>query len=264
MKYLKYLQTANDFESFKNSEDYVLPNVSYIEETKGVSYEPYVEPPFKMVDLGLPSGRLWCDRNIGAASPEDIGLFFQWGDVVGCTSDQFMNGEKRFAVDFSDYFDKYNEARGTFAKYNTTGIKTLLKADDAANVHMGAEYRMPTQDDFDELINNTTAYQVSIDGEEIPKDYWVESLKGVKLVGSNGNSIYIPSLNSIMEDDTAWNSDFRPDTIGNYSRAELWASTLDEYDNIQARSFNADKNTSKFPNTNSTSRYIGMPVRGVK
>ena len=42
MKYLKYLQTTNDFESFKNSEDYVLPNVSYIVETEGVSFEPYV------------------------------------------------------------------------------------------------------------------------------------------------------------------------------------------------------------------------------
>lgn len=42
MKYLKYLQTTNDFESFKNSEDYVLPNVSYVVETEGVSFEPYV------------------------------------------------------------------------------------------------------------------------------------------------------------------------------------------------------------------------------
>ena len=45
MKYLKYLQTTNDFESFKNSEDYVLPNVSYIVETEGVSYEPAPPPP---------------------------------------------------------------------------------------------------------------------------------------------------------------------------------------------------------------------------
>ena len=42
MKYLKYLQTTNDFESFKNSENYILPNVSYVVETKGVSFEPYV------------------------------------------------------------------------------------------------------------------------------------------------------------------------------------------------------------------------------
>ena len=45
MKYLKYLQTANDFESFKNSEDYILPNVSYVVETEGVSFEPEPSPP---------------------------------------------------------------------------------------------------------------------------------------------------------------------------------------------------------------------------
>lgn len=45
MKYLKYLQTTNDFESFKNSQDYILPNVSYVVETEGVSFEPYVPPP---------------------------------------------------------------------------------------------------------------------------------------------------------------------------------------------------------------------------
>lgn len=43
MKYLKYLQTANDFESFKNSEDYILPNVSYVVETEDVSFEPWVD-----------------------------------------------------------------------------------------------------------------------------------------------------------------------------------------------------------------------------
>ena len=42
MKYLKYLQTTNDFESFKNSEDYILPNVSYVVETEGVSFDPSI------------------------------------------------------------------------------------------------------------------------------------------------------------------------------------------------------------------------------
>ena len=43
MKHLKYLQTTNDFESFKNSEDYILPNVSYVVETEDVSFESYTE-----------------------------------------------------------------------------------------------------------------------------------------------------------------------------------------------------------------------------
>ena len=35
------------------------------------------------IDLGLPSGLLWADRNIGAENPEGAGLYFQWGDTVG-------------------------------------------------------------------------------------------------------------------------------------------------------------------------------------
>lgn len=30
---------------------------------------------YKAIDLGLPSGLLWADRNIGAATPEDGGLW---------------------------------------------------------------------------------------------------------------------------------------------------------------------------------------------
>ena len=51
MKYLKYLQTTNDFESFKNSENYILPNVSYVVENEGVSFNPYVELPAVAGDI---------------------------------------------------------------------------------------------------------------------------------------------------------------------------------------------------------------------
>ena len=34
------------------------------------------------VDLGLPSGTLWADRNVGAASPEDYGDYFAWGETT--------------------------------------------------------------------------------------------------------------------------------------------------------------------------------------
>lgn len=48
---------------------------------------------YKAIDLGLPSGILWADRNIGAATPEDSGLYFQWGDTQGYTAEQVGNGE---------------------------------------------------------------------------------------------------------------------------------------------------------------------------
>ena len=48
MKYLKYFEQASAYEAYKNGSDYVLPNVSYVEETKGVSYQPYIPPPIAL------------------------------------------------------------------------------------------------------------------------------------------------------------------------------------------------------------------------
>lgn len=31
------------------------------------------------VDLGLPSGTLWCTKNLGAENETDLGNYYQWG-----------------------------------------------------------------------------------------------------------------------------------------------------------------------------------------
>ena len=35
------------------------------------------------VDLGLPSGTLWADKNVGASNESDNGILFIWGDITG-------------------------------------------------------------------------------------------------------------------------------------------------------------------------------------
>lgn len=42
MKYLKYFEQASAYEAYKNGSDYITPNVSYVEENEGVSYNPLV------------------------------------------------------------------------------------------------------------------------------------------------------------------------------------------------------------------------------
>jgi hypothetical protein len=255
MKYLKYFKEASAYEAYKNGSDYVLPNVSYIKETKSVSYEPYVELPFKMIDLGLPSGLLWADRNIGASNPDEVGLYFQWGDTVGYTTEQITNGEKEFSAQFSDYFDATVDGRNvTFNKYNFDGGFTVLQPeDDAATVNMGAEYRMPTKANFEELINNCTLAVVDTDGNEyevIGGKVKIEGkFKGVKFTGSNGNSIFIP-LSYCVE-----NRQFTNDYC------YLWSSMLSETTYYTAIPLIATS-TGTVTIYNAY-RTVGMPIRGV-
>lgn len=43
MKYLKKFQTNADYQAFKNGDDWVTPNVSVIEETSELAYNPYTK-----------------------------------------------------------------------------------------------------------------------------------------------------------------------------------------------------------------------------
>ena len=254
MKYLKYFEELSAYEAYKNGSDFITPNVSYIEEIKGVSYIPKVEEPtqtYNMVDLGLPSGLLWADRNIGASSPEDFGLYFQWGDTVGYTAEQVANGEKVFNWD--SYFDTTNHG-STFIKY-TTSNEILQPEDDAATVNMGSEYRMPAKEDFKELINNTTVTYIDIydnEYEPVIVSGMLEpgTLKGIKFTGSNGNVIFIPASGIFGRS----NDDL-------FTEANLWCnkSLPKEYASAQifdinGEMFYGDRN----------SRYRGLVIRGVK
>ena len=55
-----------------------------------------MENGHSFVDLGLPSGLLWADRNIGADLPEQAGLYFAWGETVGFTAEQVIAKERKF------------------------------------------------------------------------------------------------------------------------------------------------------------------------
>jgi hypothetical protein len=262
MKYLKYFEQASAYEAYKNGSDFITPNVSYVKETKDISYEPKIEKPtqtYNMVDLGLPSGLLWADRNVGATSPEDAGLYFAWGETVGWTAEQVANGEKAFASDWSDYFDT-TDGGSSFNKYATGKLIVLQSEDDAATVNMGLNYRMPTSVNWHELINNTTITYVDIYNNEhdpiIVYGMFNEGeLLGVKFTGSNGNSIFIPAggqaINSSVEN-------YGSDTL-------LWEPKIIHDSNsnsYNAHYANFNLNGEIMMGTENI-RYIGLPVRGV-
>lgn len=131
----------------------IVSEVSNIKETL------YEEDSYKYVDLGLPSGTLWADRNIGATDIYDGGKLFQWGDstpydIPEHTNGTINEGQKMFG--WSDY--KWSEnGTSTMTKYNKTdGKRTLDPEDDAAHVNMGRTWKMPTKEQVTELFKETT------------------------------------------------------------------------------------------------------------
>ena len=164
MKFIKTFDHDSEYVSYRDGAGYIKPNISLSRDTKEVYYNHPIwdNNGHDYVDLGLPSGTLWATMNVGATSPSDYGKYFQWGDTSGYTASQVGDGDgqKEFASDYSDY--KWNASEG-FSKYNTTGA-TLELEDDAAHVNMGGSWHMPTPDQFQELIDNTTNTWTTQDG----------------------------------------------------------------------------------------------------
>ena len=118
-------------------------------------------PRYTAIDLGLPSGRLWANMNVGAEKETDYGLYFQWGDTIGYTDASHSTwstcpgngGNSAYNADSLAAWDAENLLDGT-----------LKPAVDAATVNMGSKWRMPTKEDCIELFNNTDLTSVEIDG----------------------------------------------------------------------------------------------------
>ena len=128
--------------------------------------------PDGAVDLALPSGVLWADKNIGASTPYEDGLYFSWGNITGHTGDD--------GYDFGTANDgPYASTPGAALTGNIPTNGTY----DAARHNMGAPWRMPTVGEFQELNNNCDSEWTDEDG-----------VAGRRFTSRiNGNSIFFPA-----------------------------------------------------------------------
>ena len=70
MKYLKYFKTDADYQNYYNSDDFVTPNVSYVEDTNIVYYNPY--NLIIMTSESNPEVMKVCYNQGWAASPSEM------------------------------------------------------------------------------------------------------------------------------------------------------------------------------------------------
>ncbi len=132
-----------------------------------------------VVDLGL--SVKWGAWNVGASKPEEYGNYYAWGETEAKT---LFNDHTYLWYDTGEYGYYY------LAKYNsdpssgTVDNKVVLDPeDDAAHVRFGDKWRMPTEEEFEELANYCTWTSAELAGI---KGTWVTSTV-------NGNRIFLPN-----------------------------------------------------------------------
>ena len=90
------------------------------------------------VDLGLPSGTKWADKNVGAASATDNGVLFIWGDVTGTQNLATGTTYEACPVTNADLFNKFKGQEKTAYKYDSTEVYNdnyvILKQNDSVEV----------------------------------------------------------------------------------------------------------------------------------
>ena len=115
-----------------------------------------------MIDLGLPSGTKWACCNLGASTPGQSGNYYRWGETK-----PFNEGDTDATYPYM-YVDIGNNIAGT--KY------------DAATANWGSSWRMPTENQMKELMDNCTYKWTTQNG-----------VKGAKVTGSKGGTIFFPA-----------------------------------------------------------------------
>lgn len=147
------------------------------------------------VDLGL--SVKWATCNVGATKPEEYGNYYAWGET-----------KTKTAYDWSTYFDT-TDGGSTFTKYTTDGKTVLDLEDDAARANWGGAWRMPTDAEWTELLENCTRT-------------WTNDYNGTGVAGRivtskiNGNSIFLPAAGSRNDESLG--------DAGYYGR--YWSSSL--------------------------------------
>lgn len=127
------------------------------------------------IDLGL-SVR-WSSCNLGAETPEEPGDFYAWGEL-----------EPKECYDKSTY-THYDIQEDSYIEIgeNISGSKY-----DAARAQMGGIWRIPTDDECEELITKCTWTWIQIDGVD-----------GYKVTGPNGKSIFMPAAGYCVGDEVS-------------------------------------------------------------
>ena len=195
------------------------------------------------------NGPYWADTNIGAARPWDFGYSFWWGDTMGYThTGKHWVSSDRSVHGFEFLEDKtptsWKDRAALLSEGWITASGNLAPAHDAARVHWGDGWRMPTASEMQALIDNTTTEWTTVNG------VWGSVVRGKGAYSSA--SIFLPAV--------GYGSARYLLNVGEF--ADYWSSSLPSQDDSRAARF-----FHIYPSAFTLSsyyRYSGCPIRPIR
>ena len=176
--------------------------------------DPAPKVPEEAVDLGIEMTRgdgttyklYWAKSNLSkdglCTNPEDYGDCYCWGETS--LKEEYSWPTYQFGISSIGPFSKYN----TSSLYGPVDNKTVLDPeDDVAYVKLNGQWRMPTDEEWNALMNEcdwTWTTQNGVNGRLVKSK-------------TNGNSIFLPAAGYRIDTDL--------DDVG--SHGFYWSSSLD-------------------------------------
>jgi len=249
--HLKKFATHAEYEAFVNSGITYWPNVSVCEDRTEAHYNNNGTIVNPSGDTPTPSGDThpfveiagikWATMNVGATAETDFGLYFAWAETDGYTIDDVDQHERDF--DNTEY--KYFEYPDV-TKYNGNDEKMRLESgDDAVIAAWGNDWRTPTYEELQSLLNATTCVWTT--------DYKSTGVKGVIVTDKTDNTkqLFFPAAGILY-------NVYYTGSVGKY--AAVWSSDRSDYqENAHYLHLGDDKTE-----VETEKRWFGMPLRGVK
>ena len=183
------------------------------------------------VNLGLPSGTLWADCNVGASAPEGYGNYYAWGETATKTSYSWSN---------------YKYCSGSQSTTQDIGTHIAGTSYDAATKNWGSDWVVPTLDQANELLSKCTVSLAT-----------VNNVKGLRFKGPNGNTIFFPMA--------GYKYDSKYSAEG--TQCYIWTDTKDIVTNVAYKSmaiYLERSSSSAKANTTAAPRRSGVIVRAVR
>lgn len=158
------------------------------------------------VDLGL--SVMWGTFNLGATTPSEYGHYYAWGETVPKTYYDWKTYRWGLGFEHVDLI-KYCSVPLYGWEEFTDDRLTLELEDDAAHLILGGKWRIPTMEEWNELLENCTRTKA-----------WVDGVLGCLFTSNiNGQTVFLPAAGHMSNSSLDY-----PGSYGYYWSSDLFES----------------------------------------